>query len=65
MTTDRLEDLGDRVLYLGEFRGKGRESGIETSVEAAAIMTIKDDLVVDMRSFVAWAEALEAAGLSE
>jgi ketosteroid isomerase-like protein len=65
VSIERIEDLGDRVLVLGTFHGRGRGSGVEVSIEAAWLTTIKDGLVGHVRAFARWAEALEAAGLRE
>ena len=65
ISTERIEDLGDRVLVLGTFHGKGRESGVETSTKAAWLVTVKDGLASLNRAFAEWDEALEAVGLSE
>jgi uncharacterized protein len=65
ISTERIEDLGDRVLVLGTFHGKGRESGVEASTKAAWLVTMKDGLIYINRSYAGWDEALEAAGLSE
>ena len=62
---ERREDLGDRVLSLGTFHGRGRGSGVEVEAEGAWLHTVKAGLVVDLRTFASWKEALEAAGLEE
>ncbi len=65
ISIERIEDLGDQVLVLGTFHGKGRGSGVEVSDEAAWLQTIQDGLILHTVTFPNWAEALEAAGLSE
>jgi ketosteroid isomerase-like protein len=65
VSIERFEDLGDRVLTLGTFHGKGGESGVEVDAEAAWLHTVRDGLIVHLRSFATWKDALEAAGLSE
>ena len=65
VSVERIEDLDDRVLTLGTFHGRGGGSGVEINAEAAWLHTLKDGLVVHLRSFSTWQEALEAAGLSE
>jgi ketosteroid isomerase-like protein len=59
---ERIEDFGDRVLTLGEIHARGSESGIEVHGEAAWLHTIRDGLIVHLRSFATWKEALEAVG---
>ena len=65
ISIERIEDLDDRVLTLGTFHGKGDESGAEVDGEAAWLHTLQDGLIVHLRSFATWNEALEAAGLRE
>jgi ketosteroid isomerase-like protein len=62
---DRIEDLDDRVLTLGDIRGRGVESGVEVRGEAAWLHTVRAGRIVHLRSFATWNEALEAAGLRE
>ena len=61
----RIEDLGDQVLVLGTFYGRGHGSGVEVTREVAWLVTLRDGLSVQSRTFVSWADALEAVGLSE
>jgi ketosteroid isomerase-like protein len=65
VSIERMEEIDDRVLTLGTFHGTGSESGVEVTAEAAWLHTIKDGLIVHLRSFATWKEALEAAELSE
>jgi ketosteroid isomerase-like protein len=65
ISVDRIEDLGEQVLVLGTFHGIGSESAIEVTRESGWLLTIRNGLVVQIRSFASWAETLEAAGLSE
>jgi ketosteroid isomerase-like protein len=62
---ESVRDLGDRVLFLGRFRGRGRGSGAPIDVEAAGIAHFRDGLITRLQSFTNRAEALKAAGLSE
>jgi len=65
VNVERIEDLSGQVLVLGTFHGRGHGSGVEVTREAAWIVTLRDDLIAQNRTFGSWAEALEAAGLSE
>jgi ketosteroid isomerase-like protein len=65
ISIERMEGLDDRVLTLGTLQGSGRGSGVEVKAEAAWLHTVKDGLIVHLRTFATWEEALEAAGLSE
>ena len=61
----RIEDIGDRVLTLGTFQGRGHGSGVEVTREVAWLGTIRDGMFAQSLTFVSWAAALEAAGLSQ
>ena len=62
----RVEDLGDVVLALQMFHGKGKGSGIEVSQRFAATYAFRDGLVARMVSYGDdWDAALEAVGLTE
>ncbi len=65
ISIERIEDVEDRVLVLGTFHGTGRGSGVETTVEAAWLVRMKDGSFAVNHSFASWDEALEAAGLSD
>jgi ketosteroid isomerase-like protein len=62
---ERIEDLGDQMLVLGTFHGRGHGSGVEVKREAAWLTTLRDGLFAQTQTLASWAEALEAAGLSE
>ena len=61
----RLEDLGDQVLVLGTFHGRGRGSGVEVARESAWLQTLSNGLIAHTRTFASWEEGLLAAGLRE
>ena len=65
ISIERIEDLGDQVLVLGTFHGKGRGSGVEVSDETAWLQTIQEGLILHTVTFPNWAEAIDAAGLLE
>jgi ketosteroid isomerase-like protein len=58
-----VHDLGDRVLWIGTIRVKGRGSGIETEVPTASIAAFRDGLLVHFKDYGDRDEALAAAGL--
>jgi ketosteroid isomerase-like protein len=60
-----LRDLGDRVLVLGQVRGRGRLSGIEVDDRWAWIVELRDGRAASLRGFLDEREAIEAAGLGE
>jgi ketosteroid isomerase-like protein len=65
ISIERIEAIDDRVLTLGSFHGRGGGSGVDVHAESAWVHTINDGLVVHLRSFATWKEALEALGLRE
>ncbi len=64
-SVERIEDLGEQVLALGAWQGRGRGSGVETRVEGAWLFTVRAGQVVRIRTFPKWEKALEVAGLRE
>ena len=60
-----VRDLGDRVLALGTVHMIGRGSGIEAEAPVAFVSTVRDGLTTHIKDYGEWAQALEAAGLSE
>jgi ketosteroid isomerase-like protein len=68
--TMRLEpqdfiDAGDKVVVSVRLVGVGKESGVETTANAAHVWTFRDGKIVRQTVFQTMNEALEAAGLSE
>ena len=68
--TMRLEpqefvDAGDSVVVSVRLVGVGKESGAETTANAAHLWTLRGGKIVRQTSFQTMDEALEAAGLSE
>jgi ketosteroid isomerase-like protein len=68
--TMRLEfqefvDAGDKVVVSIRLIGVGKESGVETTANAAHVWTFRDGKVVRQTTFQTMDEALEAAGLQE
>jgi ketosteroid isomerase-like protein len=61
---DRVEDLGDAVLALFTFHGKGRDSGAEVTLRLANVFRFRDGLAVEQVSYADWDSALEATGLA-
>ncbi len=61
----RVIAVGDRVVSLGIFRGRGRGSSLDVDVPYGVIMTFRDGKVVRWENFDEPSDALEAAGLSE
>lgn len=61
----RTVDAGDRVVGLLKFRGRGRGSGAETSLEYAHVATFGDGEATLLEGYASHAEALDAAGVRE
>ena len=62
---DDFRDLGDgRVLILGSIRIRGKESGVETEVPSAVLVTVRDGRVTYFKDYGDRQAALEAAGLA-
>lgn len=60
-----LTDAGDQVLASLTVRGRGKQSGLETTREFWQVWTFRDGKAVHGRGFMDREEALQAAGLSE
>jgi xanthine/CO dehydrogenase XdhC/CoxF family maturation factor len=65
--SERLIDLGDRVVALVHHHGRTKGDGIEIRQEMGVVFGDfrADGKVGEAHFFLTWAEALEAAGLSE
>jgi ketosteroid isomerase-like protein len=62
----RFIDVDDnRVLVLLEFRGTGRESGIEVSMATGDLYTLRDGRIVQATGYPDQRDALDAVGLRE
>ena len=60
-----LIDAGDQVVAALKFRGRGKQSGVETNWDIWAVYTVRGGKAVRGQGFTSRDEALEAAGLSE
>jgi ketosteroid isomerase-like protein len=61
----QIRDLGDSVLWLGRVKMRGGASHIDLDQEFAVHTRLQDGQVISVRSFLAWQEAVEAAGLEK
>jgi ketosteroid isomerase-like protein len=57
--------VGDRVLISATFRGRGKQSGAETSWDVWGVWTVRDGRIVRWEGFADREEALEAEGLRD
>src|SRR3954471_9391952 len=62
---ERIEEIGDQLLTLGTFQGRGHGSGAAVTREVAWLGTSRDGMFAQSVTFVSWAAALEAVGLSQ
>ena len=58
-------DAGDQVLVSLTFRGRGKQSGVETTWDIWHVWTVRGGKVVRGEAFTSREQALEAAGLKE
>ena len=60
-----FEDLGEIVLVMVRYTGRGESTGLELNQTFATVYEIRDGKTVRMRDYPSRAEALAAVGLSE
>ena len=62
---NEVRDLGDRVMVISTQRGRGKDTGIDVSLQYAALYEVRDGEISRMGLYDGPDEALQAAGLSE
>lgn len=62
---EEFRDLGDRVLLLGRFEGRGKGSGVPVDAQLATVYNFRDGKVSRSRVYLDHGDALRAAGISE
>ena len=62
---EEVRDLGDRVMVISTQRGRGKDTGIEVSLQYAALYTVRDGEISGMSLYNGPDDALKAARLSE
>ena len=65
LIAEEFHDLGDRVLVLGRFVGRGKGSGAPVEAPMSGIYDFRGDRIWRYRGYIDRAEGLRAAGLSE
>jgi ketosteroid isomerase-like protein len=60
-----VRELGEQAVAIGQFRGRGRESGVRIETAMAWLVEFRNGKAVRVREYLDPAEALEAAGLRE
>ena len=62
---ERVIDAGDQVVVIAEWRGRGRSSGVFTTLRYGTVWTLRDGKVTSIITHTDPAEALKAVGLEE
>ncbi len=62
---EEFREVGNNVLVFVRTWARGRESGAQTEIHAAHVVTLRDGKVWRHRTYVDRNEALEAVGLRE
>jgi ketosteroid isomerase-like protein len=62
---ERIVGTGDRLVSIHLVHSKARHTGIEFDTRVAYLWTFRDGKVIQMKSYLDSADALEAAGLRE
>jgi ketosteroid isomerase-like protein len=60
-----LSEAGDQVLAAVTLRGRGKQSGVDTSWDVWHLWTVQDSKLARGHGFTSKTDALEAAGLRE
>ncbi len=63
--TEDLIDVGDKVVALVRWRGRGRASGAQGELSLAIVWTVREQAITSIEFFLDRAEALAAVGLRE
>jgi ketosteroid isomerase-like protein len=56
VSVDRIEDLGERVVVLLTFEGRGRGSGVKVSLRVTQVATVRGNLLARLVSSMGWDE---------
>lgn len=62
ITIDEYLDAGDQIVALGEFHGKGKETGKKFNIPVSFVCTVKDGKITKFRAYHNTAQWLEAVG---
>jgi ketosteroid isomerase-like protein len=63
--TEDVRDLGSRVVVLGRFEGRGRDSGVLVDSPQGIVYDLRAGKIWRIRAFLDHDEALRAAGVAE
>jgi ketosteroid isomerase-like protein len=62
---NEVREVGDHVVVLARFHGRGRASGAEVDIPIGVVGKVREGKIAEARMFSDPDEALEAAALSE
>jgi ketosteroid isomerase-like protein len=62
---EEVRPVGEQVLVLVGFTGKGRESGVPVEYRTVQLMSFLEGKIARIQDFASEADALKAAGLQE
>jgi len=65
LTMDEFRNLGERLVVVGRFGGRGRASGAEIHSPIVLVADFKAGRIFRMRDYLDTGKGLEAAGLTE
>jgi ketosteroid isomerase-like protein len=63
--TEDLIDVGDQVVALVRWRGRGKASGAQGEISMAMVWTVREQAITRIEFFLDRARALEAVGLRD
>jgi uncharacterized protein len=61
LSSGEVREIGDRVVWIGKVRVRGRDSGVELDQPFAIVSVLRDRKTLRFRSFLDPAEALKCA----
>ena len=65
VTPEGFVDMGDRIVAILDFHGRGHGSGVEAEARFYEVYTVRDGKLVRMDEFLDRSEAIEAVGPRE
>ena len=65
LTLEEFRDLGERLVVIGRFGGRGRASGAEIDAPISFLADFKEGRIFRMTDYLDPDKALEVAGLSQ
>jgi ketosteroid isomerase-like protein len=65
LVAERFIDAGDQVVVIGDWRGRGKASGVVSNWRHGAVWTLRDGKVISLVSYSDPADALKAVGLEQ